>query len=183
MGTPSVVEPQDAEEPPARGEGDDERGLEREARLEVRGQTGLARGRLHECREPHPDEPLGQPRDLRLLDSESVERRPLGSGHERRDRPELPRGRVVAQDRAAVHADESRGHPDDRREELVLVRESADHFRDAEERGEDLRLANFLRIRHIVRMREVAIRTFAARYQPSARLRSPLWRAALCPTA
>ena len=171
-----VIEPEDPEESAAGCQRHYERGSKPEALLEERGQTRfrLAGRRLHERREAQRNQSLSEPRDLRLLDGEPVEGSRPPARREGRDRAELPGGRIVAQDRATVHPDEAGHHAHDRGEQLVRVRQPADHLRDPDQRGEDLHLANFLRVGHAVPMRTDAIRRFADGYHPDGCRKSPL---------
>src|SRR5439155_8485915 len=110
--------------------------------------------------------------NLRRRDTEAVERRPPHAGGKRADRAELPRCFVVGQDRAAVHPNEARRDAGDQRDQLIDVGDASAHFGDAEERGQDLGLANFLSFGHSSTMRPDAIRTFPAGYHGSGGARN-----------
>ena len=92
---------------------------------------------------------MRQPRDLRLLDGQAVERGPLHPGGEGTERPELAGRFVVGHDRAPIDADEAGRHASDQGGELFDVREPAHHLGNAEEGGEDLDLADFFPFSHV----------------------------------
>ena len=148
MGVPRVVEPQESEEPAARRQGHDEGGPQGKPLLQGRRQSGLSGRRFDKGREPQGDQPLGEPRDLRLLDGEAVERGPPHPGGERTEGPELACRFVIGHDRAPIDADEAGRHADNQGGELFDVREPTDHLGDAEEGSEDLDLADFFPFGH-----------------------------------
>ena len=183
MGGPGIVEPKRSQEPTAARERDDEAGVHPEPLLEERREHPLLRRLLEQGGEAEGHEPVREARDVRDLDAQALERRRLPAGAERCQRVELAGPLVVPQDRASIDPDEPRRDPDDRREELVGVRQVPRHLGDAQQRREDLGLVNLVSARHRGSIRTHVIRKFAARYHavrgPQNSFNAPL-RCAVC---